>query len=474
MRNPSRRSCHVYVEEASVSHYQSINPATGEVEQQFETLADSEIEPILAEASHGYRLWRAVPLAERRAIIKRAAELCRERSEALASIVTAEMGKPIVQARGEVSIWASIFDYFADNAEKFLEDERLEIMGGGEAWVRTDSIGVLLGIMPWNFPYYQAARFIAPNLMLGNAIILKHAPNCPRSALAIAEILRDAGVPGGVYTNVFATNDQVATMLADDRIQGVSLTGSERAGSAVGEIAGRHMKKYVLELGGSDPFIVVDPADMKAAAKAAAIGRMNNAGQVCTASKRFIVVESAYDEFVRHFALAIESYQPGDPLSESTVLGPLSTAVAVDELEGQVADAVEAGATLLVAGGRVAGPGNFFKPTVLAGVTREMRAYSEELFGPVAVVYRVADLAEAIELANESPFGLSASLFGADDASLTSAAAELDFGMVWINGISRSAPDLPFGGVKRSGVGRELSRYGMYEFANKKLVRIPA
>ncbi|WP_291049660.1 NAD-dependent succinate-semialdehyde dehydrogenase [Herbiconiux sp.] len=456
-----------------MSYYQTINPATGQVEEEFETLHDEAIEPVLATADAAYRAWRARPLAERSAIVSRAAAICRERTEELAAVLTAEMGKPIVQARGEVGIWAAIFDYFADNAEKFLADEDLEIMGGGEAWVRTEPIGVLLGIMPWNFPYYQAARFIAPNLVLGNAIVLKHARNCPRSALAIAQVMTDAGVPEGVYTNVFATNEQVATILADPRIQGVSLTGSERAGSAVGEIAGRHMKKYVLELGGSDPFIVVDPVDMAAAAQAAAIGRMHNAGQVCTASKRFIVLDAVYDDFVSQFVKAIDVYQPGDPTAESTNLGPLSTAAAVDELEEQLGEAVRAGATVLVEGGRVEGEGSYFRPSVLTDVTPGMRAYSEELFGPVAVVYRVADLDEAVALANTSPYGLAVSLFGQDEETLRAAAEDLDFGMVWINGISRSAPDLPFGGVKRSGVGRELSRYGMYEFANKKLVRIP-
>ena len=456
-----------------MSYYQTVNPATGTVEEEFETLRDEDVEQLLADADTAYRGWRRAPLASRREVGSRIAALFRERSEALAAILTTEMGKPIVQARGEVAICAAIFDYFADNAEKFLADEPLEIMGGGEAWVRTEPIGVLLGIMPWNFPYYQAARFIAPNLVLGNGIVLKHARNCPRAALAIVELLRDAGVPHGVYTNVFATNEQVADILADPRIQGVSLTGSERAGSAVGEIAGRHMKKYVLELGGSDPFIVVDPADMAATAKAAALGRMNNAGQVCTASKRFIVLDDVYDDFVTQFVSAVQEFTPGDPASESTTLGPLSSDTAADDLQQQLDEAVAAGATLLLDGGRVEGPGSYFAPAVLTDVTPAMRAYREELFGPVAIVYRVADFDEAIALANESPYGLAASIFGRDEHALQESAAALDYGMVWINGISRSAPDLPFGGVKRSGVGRELSRYGMYEFANKKLVRIP-
>jgi succinate-semialdehyde dehydrogenase/glutarate-semialdehyde dehydrogenase len=456
-----------------VSYYQSVDPSTGTVDQEFDTLAQEDVPRVLATADAAYRAWRDLSLGARAAVISRVAELYRERSEALAAILTAEMGKPIAQARGEVAICAAIFDYYADNAAKFLADEPLEIMGAGEAWVRTEPIGVLLGIMPWNFPYYQAARFTAPNLVLGNAIVLKHSRNCPRAALAMAEVFADAGLPNGVYTNVFATNDQVAEMLADPVVQGVSLTGSERAGSAIGEIAGRHLKKFVLELGGSDPFIVVDPEDMAATARAAAANRLSNAGQVCTSSKRFIVLDAVYDDFVRHFVDAVGVYQPGDPRSDETNLGPLSSSVAVDDLEEQVEDAVRAGATVLVPGGRVEGKGNFFRPVVLSDVTPGMRAYDEELFGPVAVVYRVADLDEALELANASPYGLAASIYGADEDALKKAAGGLEYGMVWINGTSKSAPDLPFGGVKRSGVGRELSKYGLYEFANKKLVRVP-
>jgi succinate-semialdehyde dehydrogenase/glutarate-semialdehyde dehydrogenase len=459
--------------EEFVSYYESVDPTTGRVAEEFETLTDEDIPDLLAIADGAYRAWRDRDLAERAAVISRVATLYRERSEELAAIITAEMGKPIVQARGEVALCAAIFDYYADNAARFLADEPLEIMGAGEAWVRTESIGVLLGIMPWNFPYYQAARFTAPNLVLGNAIVLKHARNCPRAALAMAQVFADAGVPTGVYTNVFATNDQIATILSDPIVQGVSLTGSERAGSAIGEIAGRNLKKFVLELGGSDPFIVIDPADMAATAQAAAANRLNNAGQVCTASKRFIVLDAVYDDFVRHFIDAVDAYQPGDPMSESTRLGPLSSAAAVTDLQEQLDDAVRAGATVLVPGGRVDGDGNFFSPAVISDVTPDMRAYHEELFGPVAVVYRVTDLDEALALANSSPYGLAASLYGTDENVLRDAAGDLEYGMVWINGTSKSAPDLPFGGVKRSGVGRELSKYGLYEFANKKLVRVP-
>jgi succinate-semialdehyde dehydrogenase/glutarate-semialdehyde dehydrogenase len=456
-----------------VSYYQTVDPSSGLVGAEFETLPDADIPALLAHADTAYRAWRRRGLADRSAVISRVAQLYRERSDELATILIREVGKPILQARGEVALCAAIFDYYADNAATFLADESLDIMGIGDAWVRTEPIGVILGVMPWNFPYYQAARFTAPNLALGNGIILKHAPNCPQAALAMAQVFADAGLPDGVYTNVFATNEQVAVILADPVVQGVSLTGSERAGSAIGEIAGRNLKKFVLELGGSDPFIVVDPIDMGATARAAAANRLNNAGQICTASKRFIVLDAAYEDFVEQFVEAVKGFEPGDPSLESTTLGPLSSAAALDGLEQQVHDAVSAGATVLVAGGRMPGRGNFYRPTVLTDVTPGMRAYHEELFGPVAVIYRVADLDAALALANESSYGLAASIFGRDEDALLHAAGQLEYGMVWINGTSKSAPDLPFGGVKRSGTGRELSKYGMYEFSNKKLLRIP-
>ncbi len=455
-----------------MSAYRTINPATGETVAEFPVLAAADVEGIVARSARAYKTFRVLPLTDRTKVLKRAAELHRERIDELAAILTLEVGKPIAQARGEVELVASIYEYYADNAATFVADEDLAIVGGGEATVRTEPIGPLLGIMPWNYPYYQVARFVAPNLALGNTILLKHARNCPQSALAIERVLHEAGLHRDAYINAFIDSSQVASVIADDRIQGVSLTGSEAAGSAVGEVAGRHMKRVVLELGGSDPFIVLDDADIDAAVAAGVRGRIANAGQACTASKRFIVVETVYEEFTRKFIAAVTAIATGDPTSPDTFLGPLSSSGAVDELEEIVQDAVNLGATLHTADG-AARSGAFYPPTVLTEVTPAMRAYSEELFGPVAVVYRVPSPQAAVELANESPFGLASSVFTSDQDEARRIAEALEVGMVWINSTSRSAPDLPFGGVKRSGVGRELAKYGIDEFANKKLIRIP-
>lgn len=454
-----------------MSAYRTINPTTGETLEEHPVIDDAAVEEILVRSAGEYERYRARPLSERTDSLRRAAELFRERMPALAEILTVEMGKPITQAQGEVALVASIFDYYADNAERFLADEQLDIVGGGEARVRTEPIGVLLGIMPWNYPYYQVARFAAPNLALGNTIVLKHARNCPRAALALERVLHDAGVPTDAYINAFIDSGQVAGIVADDRVRGVSLTGSEAAGAAVGEVAGRHMKKYVLELGGSDPFIVLDDADIDAAVAAAVVGRFANGGQACTASKRFIVVDAVYDQFTRKFIEAVSEISVGDPTDPDTFLGPLSSTAASAELDEIVRDAVDKGATLH-AGPQARPSAAFYPPSVLTGVTPEMRAYEEELFGPAAVVYRVASPQAAVQLANSSPFGLSSSIFTQDAALADSIAAQLEAGMVWINSTSKSAPDLPFGGVKRSGVGRELARFGIDEFANKKLVRV--
>jgi len=453
--------------------YTTIDPATGNQLAQFPEISDAELDDLLARSTEAYRQWRTTPLDKRRAVLERVAEIHRDRAGELARILTMEMGKPITQAEGEVALVASIYRYYADHAEEFLADEPLEISGPGTAVVRTEPIGPLVGVMPWNYPYYQVARFAAPNLALGNTVVLKHARNCPQAALAIEKVFAEAGLPDGVYLNAFISSRQVATAIADPRIQGVSLTGSEKAGSAVGEVAGRHLKKCVLELGGSDPFIVLRDADIDAAATAAAVGRFANGGQACTASKRFLVEEPVFDEFVEKFLAAIESWQPGDPTEAATKLGPLSSRSAVDELHELVQDAVSRGARVLTGGERPEGDGAFYPPTVLTGVTREMRAYYEELFGPVAVVHRVDSVDEAIEVANDSPFGLASSVFTTDSAVAERVANELETGMVWINSTSKSSPDLPFGGIKRSGFGRELARFGFAEFANKKLVRNP-
>lgn len=327
--------------------------------------------------------------------------------------------------------------------------------------------------MPWNFPYYQVARFAAPNLALGNTVVVKHSRNCPQSALAIESILHEAGIPTGAYINAFVTSDQIAAMIADRRICGVSLTGSEKAGSAVAKVAGQHMKKFVLELGGSDPFIVLADADLGKAVDDAVVGRLYNGGQACTASKRFIVENAVYNEFVTRLAAAMKAVEPGDPTTPGTRLGPLVSREAAEELFEIVEDAIAKGAHALT--GDVKRPdGAFFQPTLLSGVRPGMRAHSEELFGPVAVVHSASSAADAVRIANDSPYGLSGSVYTSNQTAAREIAAQLESGMVWINSISRTAPDLPFGGVKLSGVGRELGRFGINEFANKKLVRIPS
>ncbi|MFS0718451.1 NAD-dependent succinate-semialdehyde dehydrogenase [Arthrobacter sp. 1P04PC] len=453
--------------------YKTVNPATGETEKEFPLATKQEVETALAAAQQSFLEWRKAPVEERTKVIARVAELYREREDELARLIAKEMGKPVVEARGEVKLVASIYDYYASEGPEFLKDEPLEVKGGGDALVRSTPIGPLLGIMPWNYPYYQVARFAAPNLVLGNTILLKHAGSCPQSALAIEKIFHDAGLPKGAYTNLFLDNDQVAEIIADSRVQGVSLTGSERAGAAVAEVAGRNLKKYVLELGGSDPFIVLDSDDLDATVKAAVGGRMGNAGQACTASKRFIVLEDLYEPFVEKFTERMARIKPGDPQQEDTRFGPLSSQSAADGLVEQIQDAVDKGATLRTGGHKVDGPGAYVEPTVLTDVTPEMRAFSEELFGPAAVIYKVASVEEAIDLANGSPYGLGGSVFSTDPAKAQDVADQLDTGMVFINSVAQTQADMPFGGVKRSGVGRELGRFGMDEFVNKKLIRTP-
>ncbi|MBS2937970.1 NAD-dependent succinate-semialdehyde dehydrogenase [Nocardioides sp. J2M5] len=454
-----------------MSKYVSTDPATGVVVKEFDSATDAEVDSAVEAAHTAYGAWRRADVAERTGLLQRIADTYRERSEELAALMTTEMGKPVAQARGEVALAASIFEYYAAKGPEFLEEEQLDIAGQGSAVVRTEAIGALVGVMPWNYPHYQVARFVAPNLLLGNTILLKHASNCPQQALAIADLVEAAGAPAGVYQNVFATNDQVARMIAHPFVQGVSLTGSERAGQAVGSVAGAHMKKCVLELGGSDPFIVLADADPAAAAREAATGRFANAGQACTSSKRIIVEDAVWDSFLEEFLRQAASWQLGDPARDETKLGPMSSVAGRADLEGQVQDAVAKGATVHLGGSAPDGPGAYYPATVLSGVDTTMRAYQEELFGPVAVLYRVRSAEEAVAVANDSPFGLGAAVFGGDEDHARQVADQLDVGMVGINTTIKSAPDLPFGGVKASGVGRELGRFGLDEFANKKLVR---
>jgi succinate-semialdehyde dehydrogenase/glutarate-semialdehyde dehydrogenase len=445
-----------------VSTYAVINPATGKVEREYPTATDAEIEQALGAADNAFREWsKNSTVAQRAALIKKVGQLHIERREKLAEIINREMGKPLDQSLGEVDFSAAIYDYYADHAEKFLGDEHIDLLdGGGSAVIKRGPVGVLLGIMPWNYPYYQVARFAGPNLVLGNTIVLKHAPQCPESAEAIQQIFNDAGFPKGAYVNVYATNDQIATAIADPRVQGVSLTGSERAGAAVAEIAGRNLKKVVLELGGSDPFIVLSTDDLDATVDAAVAGRFENTGQACNAAKRFIVVADLYDDFVDRFTKKVMGVADG--------LAPLSSAAAAERLAEQVDRAVADGAQLVSAGER---NGAFFPPAVLTGVTPASPSYREELFGPVATVYKVESEDDAVQVANDTPFGLGSYVFTTDPEQAKRVADKIDAGMVFINAVGAEGVELPFGGVKRSGFGRELGRFGIDEFVNKKLIR---
>jgi succinate-semialdehyde dehydrogenase/glutarate-semialdehyde dehydrogenase len=456
-----------------VSEYKVVNPATNETEREFPAATDAEVEQVLERSARAFRSWRTSPKDERAKVLLRVAELYKERIDDLAALITREMGKPTPEAKGEIQLVASIYKYYAEQGPKLLEDTPLSPRAGGQAVIRKEPIGPLLGIMPWNFPYYQVARFAGPNLMAGNTIILKHAPQDPESALAMEQIFHDAGLHQDAYINIFATNSQVADMIADPRVAAVSVTGSERAGAAVAEVAGRNLKKVVLELGGSDPFIVLDSDDVAKTVKDAVIGRMGNAGQACTAAKRMIVVGDLYDEFADQFTAAMATLRPGDPTDPGSDLGPLSSEGAAERLMEQISDAVDKGATVRTGGKRVDRPGAFVEPTVLTDVTPEMRAYHEELFGPAAVIYRAADVSEAVELANSSSFGLGGAVYSADPDRAAEVADLLDTGMVWINSPTGSMADLPFGGTKRSGIGRELGTLGIDEFVNKKLIYVP-
>ena len=455
-----------------MSDYRVVNPATGESGPTYPPLSTEELEGALSGAQSAYASWRESTIGERQAVLRRVADLHEERASELAVVMAAEMGKPVRSGRGEIGLCAEIYRYYADHAEQLLADEILPQADGSTALLRSAPIGPILGIMPWNYPYYQVARFAAPNVLLGNTILLKHAPQCPESALALEHMFAVAGLLDGGYTNLFVDNDQVAQVIADDRVQGVSLTGSERAGSAVAEIAGRHLKKVVLELGGSDPFIVLDVDDMDRLVAEAIVGRMGNCGQACNAAKRFFVPTDVYDDFVRSFRDAVAAIDLGDPFAEGTAMGPLASVAARETVAAQVADALDKGAVAETGGVVVPGPGAFYQPTVLTGVVPGMRAWHEEIFGPVAVVHRVADAAEAVRLANESPYGLSASVHSGDPQKALELADHLDAGMVYINESPSTAADLPFGGVKRSGFGRELGRLGILEFANRKLVKL--
>src|SRR4051794_31584249 len=451
--------------------YAVINPATGETVKEYPTISDKELRSAIARADDAHESWAgSSTVAERAALVRKVGELHVERRQELAEIIVREMGKPIEQALGEVDFVGDIYGFYADNAEALMADEPIKLLAGeGSAVVRRSSLGVLLGIMPWNFPYYQVARFAGPNHVIGNTVLLKHAPQCPESAKAMQQIMADAGFPQGAYENIRASNEQIEWVIADPRVRGVSVTGSERAGAAVAEIAGRNLKKVVLELGGSDPFILLGTDNLDKTVEDAVAARLDNTGQSCNAAKRFIVVDELYEPFLEKFTAALTAVKPGDPKSSDAEIGPLSSTGAAERLEDQVKRAVDQGAKVVVGGGR---EGNFFEPTVLTEITPDNDAYREELFGPVAQVYRVSSEDEAVELANDTPFGLGSYVMSTDDEQAARVAEKIDAGMVYVNIVGADSPELPFGGVKRSGFGRELGRYGADEFVNKKLIRI--
>jgi succinate-semialdehyde dehydrogenase/glutarate-semialdehyde dehydrogenase len=453
--------------------YQSINPYNGKVLKTFKELTHKQLESALETAEACFKIWRQKTYAERAVVVAKAAAIMRSRLDEFARPVTLEMGKLIDQARGEVILSADIIDYYAKNAERFLAPQQLK-PGSGEAEVESTPFGVLFGVQPWNFPYYQLARFAAPNLMAGNVVMVKHAGCVPQCAIAFEKLWIDAGAPAGAYTNLQISYDQVNQVIDDPRIKGVALTGSVEAGKLVAQRAGQNLKKSTMELGGSDAFIVLEDADLEKTVQWALWGKMNNTGQCCVAAKRFIVVETLADRFLEQFKKALSALKPGDPMDKATTLGPLSTEGALVKLLDQVKRAVSQGATLVMGGSRIDRPGAFMQPTILADIKPDNPAFREEFFGPVALFFRVKDEDEAVALANDSDFGLGGSVFTKDVARGKRVASRIDTGMVFVNHPTWTTPDLPFGGIKNSGYGHELSSMGIQEFVNKKLVRVVA
>lgn len=453
--------------------YQSINPATDEEGQSFAELTDAQLEAAIATAATCFESWRQTSFVQRAAIVSKAAAIMRERSDDLARLMTLEMGKLIAEAKGEVVLSADIIDYYANHAEKFLATEQLT-PSSGAAEVISTPFGVLFGVQPWNFPYYQLTRFAAPNIMAGNVIMVKHASCVPQCAVAFEQLWREAGAPPGLYTNLFISHDQVNQVIDDPRIKGVALTGSVEAGKLVATRAGSNLKKSTMELGGNDAFIVLEDADLDKAVEWGVWAKMNNNGQCCIAAKRFVIVEALADEFMAKFHSALSALTPGDPMNATTTLGPMSTEGALIKLLDQVKQAVDGGAKLVMGGGRIDRPGSYMQPTILTDIAPDNPAFRDELFGPVALFFRVKDEDVAIALANDSDFGLGASIFTGDEARGRRVADRIDTGMAFINHPTWTAADLPFGGVKNSGYGRELSSMGIQEFVNKKLVRVAA
>ena len=450
--------------------YQTVNPTTGELLQSFEHLGAAQLEAAIAAADACFKTWKLKSYAERAVIINKAAALLHAHVDDYARLETLEMGKRIGEARGEVELSASILSYYAEQAEWMLAPVKLKPKVG-EAHVESSPLGVLFCVEPWNFPYYQLARVAGPQLMAGNVLLVKHAGCVPQCAIAFEKLLLEAGAPPGLYTNLLISYEQADRVIDDPRIQGVALTGSVGAGKAVATRAGQNLKKSTMELGGNDAFIVLEDADLDQAVPWAVWGRMYNAGQTCCAAKRFIVLDSVADEFLARFRTALQALQPGDPMDEATTQGPLSTEAALQGLLKQVDAAVKAGATLLLGGRRIDRPGSFMQPTILTDIAPGNPAYRDEFFGPVASFYRVSTEAEAIVLANDSDFGLGGSVWTQDEARGLRVASLVETGMMFVNNLHWADAELPFGGIRHSGYGRELGSLGIQEFVNKKLVR---
>ncbi|MGF1747688.1 NAD-dependent succinate-semialdehyde dehydrogenase [Vibrio cionasavignyae] len=450
----------------------TLNPYTNQIEKSFPIIDNTQVEQTLGHAHHAHLQWQGTSYAERAALLMKVADILEAKSDEYAKLMTTEMGK--LHREGvalELPLCAQICRYYATNAERFLAPEPIEGVSAGSAFIESRPLGVIYGVMPWNFPFYQVIRFIAPNIMAGNSVVFKHASNVPQCALAITELFERAGFPKHLVNHLFIASSQSELIIADKRVQGVSLTGSEKAGANVAALAGKHLKKVVMELGGNDPFIVLADADIDKAVELAAIAKMFNSGQVCISAKRFIVDDSVYDIFIDKFASALASLKAGDPMLDETGYAPLVNISERDQLLLQIQTAVSQGAQLIVGGEAEALEGAWLKPTILAGITPEMDVFDQELFGPIAVVYRVNSEQEAIELANNSSYGLSSAVISQDAARAHHVANQLHCGASFINTFSMSEACLPFGGIKNSGFGRELGRLGIDEFVNKKLVR---
>lgn len=450
---------------------QTTNPYNNKVVKTFDELTDAALEKKIAQADKAYQVWKKTDVAQRSKLLQNVAALMRKKKPELAKLITLEMGKLIAQSESEIDMCASVYEYYAANAAEFLKDKPMKIKDG-KAFVRYTPTGIILAVEPWNYPFNQVARLAAPNIVGGNVVLLKHASNVPQCAAMIEKLFKEAGAPDGVFTNLYLAGKRIAKLAEDKRITGMSLTGSEGAGSSMAEAAGKNLKKSVLELGGSDAFVVLDDADVDLAVEKAILGRFGNMGQACTSSKRIIVMDKVADEFLTKFRAKIENLKVGDPMDRETRIGPLSSEEAAKKVAKQVADSVRAGAKVLLGGKRIKREGAFMEFTILADIKPGMVAFDEEIFGPVASFYKVKTEQAAIDLANATNYGLGGSVFSKDEKRAINVAGQIDTGMVFINRNVASRPELPFGGTKRSGYGRELSSLGIEEFMNRKLIYV--